>query len=86
MSIMNNYASFVDKETGLALFVDSFDNREFDVRIGSIESSERAGTIRASSSEELNQKLGELFQRFKQGRGKHNGDCTGSNQYRWKRF
>jgi hypothetical protein len=69
MSITDNYASFVDKETGLAVFVDSFDNKEFDVRIGSIESSEPAGTIFASSSEQLNQKLLELFQRFHQGRG-----------------
>jgi hypothetical protein len=69
MSITDNYASFVDKETGLAVFVDSFDNKEFDVRIGSIESSEPAGTIHASSSEELNQKLAEVFKRFQQGRG-----------------
>jgi hypothetical protein len=66
MSITDNYASFVDKETGLAVFVDSFDNKEFDLRIGSIESSEPAGTIRASSSEELNRKLADVLERFHQ--------------------
>ncbi|MGQ9425221.1 hypothetical protein ACXYTJ_06215 [Gilvimarinus sp. F26214L] len=69
MSITDNYASFVDKETGVAVFVDSFDNKEFDVRIGSIDASEPAGTIRASSSEELNRKLTEIFQQFQDGKG-----------------
>jgi len=64
MSISDNYASFIDEGTGVAVFVDSFDNEEFEVRIGSIEDSKLAGSVRASSSEELNQKLCDLFKKF----------------------
>ena len=63
MSIDDNYASFIDSNTGISVFVDSFDNNEFEVRIGTIESSEPAGTIVASTTEELNQKLEELFKK-----------------------
>lgn len=63
-SISDNYASFIDEKTGMAVFVDSFDNREFEVRIGSIDESKLAGTVLATSSEELNQKLHELFSKF----------------------
>ena len=64
MSITDNYASFIDKDTGVAVFVDSFDNQEFEVRIGSIEESNLAGTIHAANSEELNKKLSQLFNEF----------------------
>ena len=33
MSIEDNFASFIDKKTGKAVFVDSFDNKVFEVRI-----------------------------------------------------
>lgn len=61
MSIDDNYASFIDSNTGISVLVDSFDNNEFEVRIGTTESSEKVGTIVVSTTEELNQKLGELF-------------------------
>lgn len=64
MSLSDNYASFIDEETGVAVFVDSFDNEEFEVRIGSIEDSKLAGSVRANSSDELNQKLYDLFKKF----------------------
>jgi hypothetical protein len=64
MSIEDNYASFIDKESGKAVFVDSFDNKEFDVRIGSVTESEAVGTIKADSSEELNRKLEDLYRKF----------------------
>ena len=64
MTITDNYASFIDKGTGVAVFVDSFDNKEFEVRIGSIEKSSLAGTIHATDSEELNKKLSHLFNKF----------------------
>jgi len=67
MSVSDNAASFIDKETGDAVFVDSFDNKEFEVRIGTIESSEIAGTVTAVSDSELNEKLAELFKKFKEG-------------------
>lgn len=34
MQLNQNYASFYHPETGKAVFVDSFDNEEFDIRIG----------------------------------------------------
>jgi hypothetical protein len=61
MSITDNYASFIDKDSGVAVFVDSFDNQEFEVRIGTINESELAGSIFAETSEELNTKLAALF-------------------------
>lgn len=61
MSITDNYASFIDKDSGVAVFVDSFDNQEFEVRIGTINESELAGSIFADTSEELNAKLAALF-------------------------
>ena len=61
MSIEDNYASFIDKDSGKALFVDSFDNKEFDVRVGTVTESEPLGVIIATSSEELNKKLEELY-------------------------
>ena len=36
MSITDNYASFIDRDSGVAVFVDSFYNQEFEVRIGTI--------------------------------------------------
>ncbi|HMW72285.1 MAG TPA: hypothetical protein PKD17_10715 [Cellvibrionaceae bacterium] len=69
MSIEDNYWHQIDEVTGVAIFVDSFDNKEFDVRIGTITDSEPAGTITASSDEELNAKLAELYNKFQQNKG-----------------
>lgn len=66
MSIEDNYASFIDEDSGLAVFVDSFDNEEFEVRIGTIEESESVGVIHASTSDELNRKLANLFNSHKE--------------------
>lgn len=60
MAITDNYASFIDKDSD-AVFVDSFDNQEFEVQIGTINESELAGTIFAATTEELNAKLAALF-------------------------
>ena len=67
MSIEDNYASFVDDDSGIAVFVDSFDNEEFEVRIGTIEESESVGVIHASTSDELNKKLADLFRAHQDG-------------------
>jgi len=67
MEKSDNFASFKDGDTGLSIFVDSFNNEEFEVRIGSINESEVAGKIIASSTQELNEKLSELFNNFKGG-------------------
>lgn len=61
MSITDNYASFIDKTSGVAMFVDSFNNREFDVRIGSVNESRFAGRIVARTDDELNAQLAALF-------------------------
>ena len=64
MSINVNYASFIDEKAGVAVFVDSFDNREFEVRIGTIDASKVAGNLVAASTEDLNRKLNDLFVKF----------------------
>lgn len=69
MSIEDNYWHQIDELTGAAIFVDSFDNKEFDVRIGTIQDSEPAGTITASSDEELNSKLAVLYKAFQLNKG-----------------
>jgi len=61
MSISDNFASFIDKDTGMAVFIDSFDNKEFEVRIGTISESESVGSIIAESTQELNEKLLEII-------------------------
>lgn len=56
MQLNQNYASFYHPETGKAVFVDSFDNEEFDIRIGTLRQSKHVATVRASNDDELNQK------------------------------
>jgi hypothetical protein len=64
MSITDNYASFIDEKSGFAVFVDSFDNQEFEVRIGTVTESEFAGSITATTEKELNNKLELLITNF----------------------
>lgn len=63
MSTADNFASFKDPETGRCVLVDSFDNHEFNVRIGTLEESLFAGVIVASSDQELNARLSELVRK-----------------------
>ena len=62
MATKENFASFVDQKSGKVVFIDSFDNFEFDVLIGSFTESEYAGTIRTDSDKVLNEKLNLLYQ------------------------
>ncbi len=64
LSIKDNFSSCIDENTGIAVFVDSFDNREFDVRIGTIEDSEPMGTVSADSNDELNRKVMALLEKY----------------------
>ena len=64
MSITDNYASFMDMDSGISVFVDSFNNREFDVRIGNSNESHFAGRIVAKTDDELNTQLTELFLKY----------------------
>ncbi|MEN8517824.1 hypothetical protein [Burkholderia sp. RS02] len=60
MSLSENFASFRDDKTGQFVFVDSFDNREFNVRIGTLRDSRFVGTLVADTNDALNAKLREL--------------------------
>ncbi len=60
MSIEDNYASFRCDNPNLIVFVDSFGDGKFSVRVGNTLSSKHIGEITATSDEELNQKLKEL--------------------------
>lgn len=64
MSIDDNSSSYIDNTTGIAIFVDSFDNKEFEVRIGSISETVSMGTVIASTNDELNKKVLELFEKY----------------------
>lgn len=63
MTVRENFASFRDSETGYVVYVDSFDNHEFNVRYGTVDSTEDLGTISADCDDTLNAKLRELVQR-----------------------
>ncbi len=62
MSLRENFASFRDDKTGKYVFVDSFDNHEFSVRMGTMRDSRFIGTFVADSSDVLNAKLKELVE------------------------
>lgn len=64
MSIDDNFASFTDDD-GVMVFIDSFDNKSFDVRIGTIDASEPVGTIIANSKSELNTGIKKLYIKYK---------------------
>lgn len=64
MSIEDNFFSFIDENTGISIFVDSFDNEEFEVRMGTVRESQSAGSITACSTRELNTKLALIYQKF----------------------
>ena len=66
MSVEDNFSSYIDKKTGLAIFVDSFDNHDFEVRIGSTDESVSMGTITAENDEELNRRILELVEKYKE--------------------
>lgn len=57
MSLRENFASFRDDRTGQYVFVDSFDNREFNVRLGTATKSEYLGAVVAESNDDLNRRL-----------------------------
>lgn len=61
MSIKDNFASFKDPHTNTFVFVESFDNTEFAVRIGSMLSSDFIGTVHADSNKDLNSKLEDIL-------------------------
>ena len=64
MSVSDNFSSYIDQKTGVAIFIDGFDNEEFEVRIGSTSDSVSMDTITASTDEELNRKVLELYEKY----------------------
>lgn len=64
MSIQDNYASFIDEESGVVVYVDSFDNKEFEVRIGSLRGSNPVGKIIAKDDLELNHKIENIYSEY----------------------
>lgn len=66
MTTKENFASFIDRESGVVVFVDSFDNFEFDVRVGNFLESQSVGVITADNDEMLNSKLTHLYNKKRQ--------------------
>lgn len=62
MSLGENFASFRDDATGKFVFVDSFDNHEFSVHIGTLRESRPIGKFVAESDDALNAQLKELVE------------------------
>jgi len=65
MKIIHNSASFYDPLSKLFVTVDSFDNQNFEVRAGTVQQTQSQGTITASTDEELNEKIIEIVEKFK---------------------
>jgi hypothetical protein len=66
MSVEDNFSSYIDEKTGLSVFVDTFDNHEFEVRIGTKDESKSMGTITAENDAELNKNISELVKKYKE--------------------
>ena len=64
MTLEDNFASFTDSD-GLMIFIDSFDNKIFDVRIGTSTESEAVGSVEAMSDKELNERILALYKKYK---------------------
>lgn len=60
MKIEQNFASFKSTTSKKYVFVESFDNQEFTVRMGTLSESKEIGSLTASTSKELNLKLRKL--------------------------
>ncbi len=57
----HNFASYSDPASGRLLFIDSLDNRTFQVRLGTLEQNELIGELVAETDQELNQQLRDLL-------------------------
>jgi hypothetical protein len=62
MKLSENFASFHDPDNDQWVFVDSFDNREFSVRFGTVDASAEVGTIIANSDADLNVQLTKIIE------------------------
>ncbi|WP_413400681.1 hypothetical protein ACLKMI_09020 [Pseudoalteromonas sp. KJ71-7] len=64
MLITNNFASFYDEDKEVHIFIDSFDNQRFEMRIGDLEHSKPLGSVIAFTDDELNIKLLALYIKY----------------------
>jgi hypothetical protein len=62
MKTTENFACFIDEASGVSVFVDSFDNQEFEVRLGDILASEIIGKFIAADDNDLNKTLTKLVE------------------------
>jgi len=60
MSVDQKNAAFCDSATGELVLVESRDNRQFNVRVGSLKNSRAVGSIVAENDRELNERLNRL--------------------------
>jgi hypothetical protein len=63
MTLDQSFASFSDPDTDKMVFIDSFDNRSFNVRYGTLTASVDVGTIVADSDASLNEQLKQLIEK-----------------------
>ncbi len=66
MKTEENFAAFTDPDSGVMVFIDSFDNQNFDVRIGSLLESTAVGSVVADDSEVLNRELTNIYEKAMQ--------------------
>lgn len=64
LSVDDNFSSIIDESTGLAIFVESFDNVEFSVCIGSVSESKQVAVFTAFSSNDLNEMVERVYMKF----------------------
>ena len=64
MAITDNFASFYDEDKEVHIFIDSFDNQKFEMRIGHLEHSKSFGSVIAFTDDELNIKLLALYIKY----------------------
>ncbi|MBB1355541.1 hypothetical protein [Pseudoalteromonas sp. SR45-5] len=64
MSITDNFPSFFDEQKERYIFIDSFDNKTFEVRVGDLDNSKSVGSVLASNNDELNVKLLALYNKY----------------------
>lgn len=66
MKIEQNFASFLDEENKIFIVVDSFDNKEFNMRAGTLSKTNFKCTFLAHNDKELNEKIQEQFDKYKE--------------------
>ncbi|AZN33530.1 hypothetical protein J8L73_01150 [Pseudoalteromonas sp. MMG006] len=64
MSITDNFASFFDEQKERYIFIDSFDNKTFEVQVGDLDNPKSVGSVLASNNDELNVKLLALYNKY----------------------